>query len=79
MRRQALEKRRAMLVHQPGIKTLRRAVVSSLGDLGSTLVQLTRHDSDPVQRVRLWHEARAVYDEGLRASAGLDWRAPRAR
>jgi tetratricopeptide (TPR) repeat protein/predicted Ser/Thr protein kinase len=72
MRRQALEKRRAMLINQPGIKTLRRAVVRSLGELAATLVQLTGHEPELAPRVRRWQEARAAYDEGLKVSAGLD-------
>jgi len=72
MRREALDQRRALLARQPGIRILRRQVVASQQSLAATLVQLTAREHAPGERRRLWHEARAAYEEGLRVSAGLD-------
>jgi non-specific serine/threonine protein kinase/serine/threonine-protein kinase len=72
MRRQALEKRQGMLANQPRLTALRRGVVFSQQALGATLVKLTAQERGPGQQRRLWQEARAAYDEGLRVSATLD-------
>jgi tetratricopeptide (TPR) repeat protein len=72
LRRQALELRLAMLARQPGLKTMRRAVVSGQNEIGGTLAQLAAQNRDRAERRRLWQEARAAYLDGLRVGAALD-------
>ncbi len=72
LRRQALERHRALLQHQPRIKTLRRAVARSQSALGTTLGRLADRQPDAVRRLRWWREGCDAFDEALRVSAGLE-------
>ena len=72
MRRQALERHRALLAGQPAMKTLRRAVATDEKALGATLASLAGRETQPATRQSRWREARAAYEEGLQITAGLD-------
>ena len=72
MRRQALERHRALLAGQPAMNTLRRAVATDEKALGATLASLAGREPQLATRQSRWREARAAYEEGLQITAGLD-------